>query len=848
MNYGRFFRLNQRLSKVENGVAIYDYIDLPAYFGPSVDNPMSPKYPISVTITSDIVSFRLHYSAFKIENSEENKKKEMAHYAYDENDIDNKVFPVEQGFNPNQIGMAHMEETILELPFQEISRDKLSDIIKKIYTTNFPQIEDEGGRYLEQLIKKRFPIKKDDISGNKGDSVEQIIYRNLRKVSDETASYSTLWLMDLLREDRIYLYSKQIVIDDKTKKKKLIDVITGFLRKLLLDFMFDLKHSDVFQNSAFYQKMYSGLMSDFYFSALMHKCEYYYYRKLTRQAIAEIERDDISIEIRNKRKKTITTLYASELISAEDLWVQDIMNPQAEKDFEYRYPGKHNYLREIIEHYSFQPWPSWFAEPEEEMRRVCFTMREKNGEKHICNADTLLTYLNVKYTTKDERLKRLLDVKDDNREIISKWFLRQYNFQDVLHLHWFKFLNILIIGIFAIPALYSLFSKEKLVSTNSLYVYLWELIILTALTVLFSIININKNIFIGKYWRISRWRVYKKRTIREFIRREKKSFLWRENGRNSGILVARWKNVGKRFLHFILLIAAIFILLSFREQGGRIIKSIPTIVTYGTSIIAVLTLIVLNKIFNIWRQLISSLHLFLPRLVASITLAWITLSMGFDLYVSYFDYPISIPYVICIVSIVMLFVMYEINRITPHAPSLRKFIRSLELMIISYLISLCVGFVVINFLGEKYLERGGYINEYYTQYVENEKDSTINRFDKSGNLIINKKDSLNYALVDTSCTSFGKAIILKMDSANKADNDPESYSKKLTDDMTSVFHSEIRQGKITPIYPVAAKIKFWGLEIFILRDFLVMFAFIAMFTGIFIQLIIFGDNKQMTEL
>ena len=87
-----------------------------------------------------------------------------------------------------------------------------------------------------------------------------------------------------------------------------------------------------------------------------------------------------------------------------------------------------------------------------------------------------------------------------------------------------------------------------------------------------------------------------------------------------------------------------------------------------------------------------------------------------------------------------------------------------------------------------------------------------------------------------------------MDSANKADNDPESYSKKLTDDMTSVFHSEIRQGEITPIYPVAAKIKFWGLEIFILRDFLVMFAFIAMFTGIFIQLIIFGDNKQMTEL
>ena len=49
-------------------------------------------------------------------------------------------------------------------------------------------------------------------------------------------------------------------------------------------------------------------------------------------------------------------------------------------------------------------------------------------------------------------------------------------------------------------------------------------------------------------------------------------------------------------------------------------------------------------------------------------------------------------------------------------------------------------------------------------------------------------------------------------------------------------------------YKIAAKIDFWGTDIFILRDFLIMFAFIAMFTGIFIQLIIFGDNKQMTEL
>ena len=69
MNYGRYFRLNQALSKVVDGVAIYDYVDLPAYFGPSEENPMSPKYPITVTITSETVCFRLHYSAFKLDKS-----------------------------------------------------------------------------------------------------------------------------------------------------------------------------------------------------------------------------------------------------------------------------------------------------------------------------------------------------------------------------------------------------------------------------------------------------------------------------------------------------------------------------------------------------------------------------------------------------------------------------------------------------------------------------------------------------------------------------------------------------------------------------------------------------------
>ena len=86
MNYGKFFRLNKNLSRIEDGFAIYDYIDLPAYFTPSSDNLMSPKYPVSITVLTDSVVFKLHYSAYKIEevpsNQEDQAGSKYTHYIY----------------------------------------------------------------------------------------------------------------------------------------------------------------------------------------------------------------------------------------------------------------------------------------------------------------------------------------------------------------------------------------------------------------------------------------------------------------------------------------------------------------------------------------------------------------------------------------------------------------------------------------------------------------------------------------------------------------------------------------------------------------------------------------------
>ena len=234
--------------------------------------------------------------------------------------------------------------------------------------------------------------------------------------------------------------------------------------------------------------------------------------------------------------------------------------------------------------------------------------------------------------------------------------------------------------------------------------------------------------------------------------------------------------------------------------------------------------------------------MFLPRLVASITLSWITLSMGFDLYVSYFDNPPRLLYIVCIVVIVMLFVMFEINRITPHASPFRKFWRSLELMIISYFISLSVGFLIINFLGEKYLERGGYISDYYIQHVDDEKKEWVDTFDADSRKQQLAKEErervqqLSDSLNDSSWLSYGKVIVEKLDKIGNPKDSSHVRKVKGLKDVSKGNHK------------IAAYVDFWGIHIFVLRDFLIMFAFIAMFTGIFIQLIIFGDNKQMTEL
>ena len=776
MNYGKFFRLNKHLSRIEDGFAIYDYIDLPAYFTPSKDNLMSPKYPISVMVLGDSVVFKLHYSAYKIEKVSKQDAQDESIKGY--SNYPQYIYNIEAPslISENKVKggdttkIVHMEEIILELPFTDTVGRSLSDTIRDIYDTQFPLIQRDngkdsdlsskekssGGRYLEKLIRTRYLEEKvDEVK-----DVNSHFYESLRKISDGTASYSTLWLMGLVKGD------KNDVRYRRTDKK---GNVIGFLRKLLLDFMFDLKHSDVFQNSANYQKMYSGLMSDFYFSALMHKCEYYYYRKLTREAIDEIEDGGIDKKTRKQRKESIKVLYANELVKAEDLWVQDIMNPQAEKDFEHRYPGKSKIRREIFGGYSFQQWPSWFAEPEEEMRRVCFTMKEESGIKHICNADTLVEYLKVNEDS-DQISISMLATRNSNRELISRWFLKRYDFNDVIHLHLFKHLNVslLLIIVFFLTWLFGI----EIIGSDFSYEKTNMRIIVTGIGVILCpfIGNLLLNYASGE------WAV---KTRQELILK-----------RTTAVIIL-----------VIISISLYYIFDKYIDSlWGQIVYILFSIVAYCL-------------FFKITPYIhpISSLHLLFPRLVAAITAAWLTMSMGFDIYVSFFDAKPSLPTAISIAGIVFGFIMYEINRIMPSSSVWRKLFRSLEFLVISYCASLIVGLAVINFVGEKYLERGGYMEDYYKEYVNGNKESVWNR-------------KFDYNKLE------GKTI------------DTVSIHGKV-DALSQISHKDNNKPFITKHQNIFNT----GHNLYVMRDFLIMFSFIAMFWGIFIQMIFTGE-KQMTEL
>lgn len=255
----------------------------------------------------------------------------------------------------------HFHNTFLLLPLSanlEV-KDGLTSVLSNGYKTVFPV---KGERdYLYNLIIN-----------------DKNIHSTL-SISNEINSYSDLSVFEIFTEGNNGLSYDT----DKDGNK----IITCFIRKIILDFLFDLEHTKVFQNSPYYEYLSIKLRENYFFNALANKAKFYYYRELIKNS------DDYSLRF-----------YGEYLFKAEKEWTKSIRNEKSDN--------------------SFHESKNWFLSSEKEMRPIYlkkkYTFENKEKDENL-------------YFEKRKKAYEFIDQetrKDIDRTTLlsSKWFIKRCAF------------------------------------------------------------------------------------------------------------------------------------------------------------------------------------------------------------------------------------------------------------------------------------------------------------------------------------------------------------------------------------------------------------------------------------
>ena len=605
----------------------------------------------------------------------------------------------------------HSDEVIINLPYTAKDGESLSSTIKHLYNSTFPL-----GNYLDALLKDRYNRETDKDSG----------YYQIQTSQINKDSYSSLSIWGLT--ERI-----------NSKKE-----ITWFLRKLLLDFMFDLMHSDVFETSKYYAQMREGLMNDFFFSSIIKKSEYYYYRRIIRSRFSAISDEGVNLSIehnsRNDSSKkvldAIKNLYADKLNEAEAAWIDTIMSPMAEKHFAFSPEWYEDETPRKRNHSTFNISESWFVDTEEEMSRVVFPM--PNTEENQSWWKKILSFLGLEIYAKDRKvhylnsfeLCKLIGSKDDSaladrNTKVSKWFYRRYDFRDTFRLHLFN--GGYLIFFFVLAALFAISISSfpelnieicpfgpKTVLGSSLWVLIFwgfiampvlpiyialskgrhvtsflVLLLLIAILIVFDL-NINKEfcrLSLTSIWDSQKWlAIFPAIALVLFLSTWAAFYVWRgkRNETLDEVLLRQRIKREARLACFLTIECALAAGFIFVED-----------VRWQLSL---LLAIVLSLLGFVWvarkKHIINNVHLLLPRLVASITTGWIMLVIGNDIFKEHLLWPTWIV----LALIVFTFILYENNKTLPKIGTWEKIRRALGLMLISYSMSLIIGIIAMNIL------------------------------------------------------------------------------------------------------------------------------------------------------
>lgn len=455
MNFGHFFKLNNIKSDLSRNIAFYDYIWLKDR-GNGENG--TPEYPVYLTISHDSIDFRIHYHEDKRENSKHIHK--------------------------------HLHNIILSLPLSANIdiKDGLTGALVEGYSTIFPTFEPEGSNYLFRLLLKNAFAHKDETDihysklsrfydSKKNNEKEQDILclYSLKnevvkfiadifnkdelacrkdKIEDFACDFTiNITNRDILPEIICHYFSKLHIWDsfdlslrfnNKMQNRDNFSQITfnSFVRKLILDFMFDLEHTKVFQTSPHYEHISVKLKENFFFSALANKVKYYYYREI------EPNQNDKNFFLENY------------FLPAEEQWIKSIMNTYADHNFTLKERG-------------------WFDNPEEEMSKI-YKEDEING---------IRLYEKIKQDINNRIESRLKKTTIET----SKWQLRKYDLCGVLPKFRFE------AGVFLILlALISIFLPLPIEKINTYSFILIALLFLFFIHINSYLFRIRKKKFINK--------------------------------------------------------------------------------------------------------------------------------------------------------------------------------------------------------------------------------------------------------------------------------------------------------------------------------------------------------------
>lgn len=211
-------------------------------------------------------------------------------------------------------------------------------------------------------------------------------------------------------------YTKPILVDRPP--------IIGFLRKLFLDFLYDMEHTGVFRNAFVYEMLYVALNENFLYRAIRNKAEYYYQRKLA----AQLQKEQVYKE--SYERDLFTADY---YVEAEKRWVETIADSRAEAYF-------HNAR-------------GWFEDAEMEMYAV-YQSEDIKGHKSRAGITGKIKTLRcvdfvrkIKYPSMmrrserkriEESIEKYKDVIVDTAKIASNWYIHKYSFSGTLNIWYGK--------------------------------------------------------------------------------------------------------------------------------------------------------------------------------------------------------------------------------------------------------------------------------------------------------------------------------------------------------------------------------------------------------------------------